>query len=226
MKRRALLAGAGVVAAVALYVLAPLGLRHVGFFEVRQVQVVGLHYLAPEHVLAQIGLEADRNVFASVRELEERVRAVPGIVSCRVQRRLPGTLRFELEEELPVAFARGKQGLVPLDEQARPLPYDPVATSFDLPLVERPDSVLTRSLALIRVADSTLFGLVDGVRWGSEETVVFELGDQRVLLRATPQPAEVRAVVTVRRHLLQEGQSFKELDARYQGQIVVRRGEA
>ncbi|MDH3456235.1 MAG: FtsQ-type POTRA domain-containing protein [Gemmatimonadota bacterium] len=226
MKRRLLLAGAGIAAAVAIYVLAPLGLRQIGFFKVRQVQIVGLHYLTPEHVLAQIGLESDRNVFASLAELERRVSDVPGIVAGRVRRRLPGTLRFELEEEMPVAFARGKEGLVPLDEAARPLPYDPVATSFDLPLVERPDSVLTRTLALIRVVDSTFFGLVDGVRRGGDGTVVFELGEQRVVLRAVPMPSEIRAVVTVRRHLLQEGQSFRELDARFQGQIVVRRGEA
>jgi cell division septal protein FtsQ len=226
VKRRLLVTGAGIAAAAAVYVLAPIGLRQIGFFQVRQVQVLGLHYLAPEHVLAQIGLESDRNVFASLAELEDRVKDVPGIVGARVRRRLPGTLRFELEEEMPVAFARGKEGLVPLDEAARPLPYDPAATSFDLPLVERPDSVLTRTLALIRVVDSTLFGLVDGVRRGGEGTVVFELGEQRVLLRAVPKQSEIRAVVTVRRHLLHEGVSFRELDARFRGQIVVRRGEA
>ena len=226
MKHRLLLGGAGIAAVVAAYVLAPLGLRQLSFFQVRQVQLVGLHYQAPEHVLVQIGLESDRNVFASLTELEDRVKSVPGIVGGRVRRRLPGTLRFELEEEVPVAFARGQEGLVPLDRAGRPLPYDPAVTSFDLPLVERPDSVLTRTLALIRVVDSTLFDLVDGVRRGGEGTVVFELGDQRVLLRAVPTQSEIRAVVTVRRHLLQEGKSFRELDARFQGQVVVRRGEA
>jgi cell division septal protein FtsQ len=226
VKRRFLLLGAGLAVVAGAYLVVPLGLRQLDFFQVRQVEIVGVRYLSPERVLTHIGIESDRNVFASLRELDRRAEAVPGVARADVRRRLPGTLQFVLEERMPVAFARGESGLVALDESSRPLPYDPSATSFDLPIVERPDSLLTEALALIRQTDPALFGMVDGVRWAGRQTVVVELGDQQLLLRARPKQSEIRAAETVRRHLLQEGRAFWQLDARFQGLIVVRRGEA
>jgi len=224
VKRR--LVGLGVVAAlmVAAWFLAPLGLSKLAFFQLRQVEVVGLRYLSPEMVLARIGIEADRNVFESLSEIDRRAEEVPGIVSARVVRRLPGTLRLELVEDPPVAFARGENGLVPLDIDARPLPYEPSVTGFDLPVAERPEPVLTRALATIRGADPQLFELVDGARRGQGGMVILELGEQRLILREDPLPAEIRAVETVRWHLTQNTVPFIELDARFDGWVVVRRG--
>jgi cell division septal protein FtsQ len=223
MKRRLVVSGAVMALAIALWFLAPLGLSKLSFFQLRQVEVVGLRYLSPELVLAEIGIEADRNVFESLSEIDHRAEGVPGIVNARVVRRLPGTLRLELVEEPPVAFARGQKGLVPLDIDARPLPYDPSVTGFDLPVAERPEPVLTRALATIRGEDPQLFQLVDGARRGQGGMVVLELGEQRVLLREDPLPAEIRAVETVRWHLIQKTEPFSELDARFDGWVVVRR---
>jgi len=226
MKRRLLVLGAVVALSIAAWFIAPLGLSKLDFFQLRQVEVVGLRYLSPELVLAQMGIEADRNVFESLSEIDRRAEGVPGVVSARIVRRLPGTLRLELVEEPPVAFARGENGLVPLDIDARPLPYDPSVTGFDLPVAERPEPVLTRALATVRGADPQLFHLVDGARRGPGGMVVLELGGQRVLLREDPIPAEIRAVETVRWHLTQNSVPFGELDARFDGWVVVRRGGA
>ncbi|MEE8573230.1 MAG: FtsQ-type POTRA domain-containing protein, partial [Gemmatimonadota bacterium] len=144
MKGRLVVLGVVAVLALAAWFLAPLGLSQLDFFQLRQVEVVGLRYLSPELVLARVKIEPDRNVFESLSEIDRRAEEVPGIISARVVRRLPGTLRLELVEEPPVAFARGEQGLVPLDIDARPLPYDPSVTGFDLPVAERPEPVLTR----------------------------------------------------------------------------------
>lgn len=226
MKRRLVVAGAALALGVGGWLLAPMGLSRLAFFRVRQVDVVGLHYLPPDAVVEHIGIEPQRNVFQSLGELRQRAEHVPGIVKARVERRLPGTLRFVLQEEVPVAFARGDSGLVPLDAQGRPLPYVPSVTGFDLPLVERPDSVLTRALALVRGTDSTLFRLVDGARRGRGSSVVLDLGAQRVLLPEEPTSADIVAVETVRWHLTQSSKAFTELDARFDGWVVVRRGGA
>ncbi len=226
MKRRLVVLGVVAVLVLAVWFLAPLGLSQLDFFQLRQVEVVGLRYLSPELVLARVKIEPDRNVFESLSEIDRRAEEVPGIISARVVRRLPGTLRLELVEEPPVAFARGEQGLVPLDIDARPLPYDPSVTGFDLPVAERPEPVLTRALATIRGADPQLFALVDGARRGQGGMIVLELGEQRLLLREDPMPAEIRAVETVRWHLTQNSVPFSELDARFDGWVVVRRGGA
>jgi len=224
MRRRLAVLGTVLVLAVAAWFAAPLALSQLKFFRVRQIEVTGLRYLSPALVLARVEIEPDRNTFESLGEIERRAEQVPGILSARVVRRLPGTLRLDLAEEPPVAFAPGEKGLVPLDVDAHPLPYDPSVTGFDLPVVERPEPVLTRTLATIRLAEPQLFDLVDGVRLEQGRTVVLELGGHRVLLRNDPMPAEIRALEIVRWHLTQNAVPFSQLDARFDGWVVVRRG--
>jgi hypothetical protein len=115
---------------------------------------------------------------------------------------------------------------VSLDSAARPLPYDAALTGFDLPLVERPDSVLTRVLALVRAVDSTLFREVDGAHRGARGSVVLEMGRQTVWLPRGADAAALRAVEAVRQHLAESGRAYTALDARFAGWILVRRGKA
>jgi cell division septal protein FtsQ len=224
MRRRQILIGAAAVAVLSgMVVLAPVGLRHVEFFRVRQVELVGLHYLSPHDVLDRLVLEHDRNAFDPLGEVEARARAIPGVLDVRADRRLPGTLRISVAEEAPVAFARGPDGLVPLDAASRPLPYDPSRSGFDVPVVERPDSGLTQMLEVIRRLDPPLFDEIDGVRRGSEESVILELGDRRVWLQAGAGAQEILALETVRRHLDRTAVPYRELDGRFDGWVVVRR---
>jgi cell division protein FtsQ len=195
----------------------------VAFFRVRQLELVGLKYLAPEQILREMPFEGERHLFDPTGDMVDRASAIPGVADVKAQRRLPGTLRLVFTERLPVAFAPNEQGLLPLDARGRPLPYDPAATGFDLPIVPRADTSLVRTLAQVRMADSVLFQQVDAARRGAGETVILELGRRQVLLRAIPTRADIRAVELVRRHLTQEGQAFDALDARFEGRIFVRR---
>jgi cell division septal protein FtsQ len=218
-----MLVGAAGLAAVALVWLVPLGLRQIEFFRVRQVEIVGLRYLSPGGVLDRIELEHDRNVFDPLGSIERRLAAVPGIVDFDIDRRLPGSLRITVYEEAPVAFARGRDGLVPIDLDARPLPYDPAETAFELPIVERPDAEVTRVLEMVRRVDPDLYAEIDGARRGRGESVILELGDKRLLLRAAVGEEDIRDVETVRLHLARNAVAYRELDARFDGWVVVRR---
>ncbi|HKI94928.1 MAG TPA: hypothetical protein VJ992_06520, partial [Gemmatimonadales bacterium] len=60
-RRRALIGLAAVAALALLAVLVPLGLRHVPFFRVRRVELVGVRYLAPDQVIGALGLAPDAN---------------------------------------------------------------------------------------------------------------------------------------------------------------------
>jgi cell division septal protein FtsQ len=224
VKRRLILFGVLVLVVIATAGFAPRALRHVEFFRMRQVELVGLRYLAPDQVLATLEIGPVHHLFDPTDEIEQRAEAIPGVVDAKVQRRLPGTLRIVFAEEVPVAFAPGATGLVPLDGECRSLPYDPAVTGFDLPLVPEVDTVLVRALALVRTADSSLFHEVDAARRGAGGTVVLELGGQAVLLRAAPTLEEIYAVGTVREQLMRSGRPFEALDARFAGWVVVRRG--
>lgn len=222
MKRgyRVAIVSASAIAAVAA---APLALRHVGFFRVRQIELVGVRYLAPDTVVAALGLRPRQNVFDDLDRMEGELLRLPGVVQAGVERRLPGTLRVSVVERVPVAFAPGADRLVAFDGEGRPLPYDPAATGLDLPVISRLDSLLVRTLSVVRLADSALFQEVDAARRTEGGSIVLALGARRVLLPGVPAVEDVRAVGAVRRHLATTGRRYGELDARFGGWIVVRR---
>jgi hypothetical protein len=201
----------------------PFLLRHIGFFRVRRVELVGVRYLAPDSVLAALKLRPRQNIFDDNAEIARRAESLAGVVTASVDRKLPGTLRVSILERIPVAFTPGPDRLVAVDGDGRPLPYNPAATGLDLPLVPRADSILIRTLAAIRLNDSALFQDVDAARRAAGTGVMLQLADRRVLLSGIPAPEDVRAVGTVRRHLASTGRKYAELDSRFQGWVIVRR---
>lgn len=196
-------------------------LRHVPFFTVRQVELVGVKYLAPDDVLDALALPDDLNVFDSKRVVERRAQSIPGITEVRVERRLPGTLRIGLRMREPVAFASGPHGFVVLDADARPLPYDPTRNDIDLPVVERADPTLTATLGVLQAVDPDFYGEVEYVRRVGDGVVV-TLESHRVFFDAVPTATAIEAVAAVRRHLESTDQAYDELDARFGGWVVVR----
>ncbi len=224
VKRPALLfAGAGALVLSGV-LLGPLALRRVSFFRVRRVELVGTRYLSPGQLTGQLGLRPDQNLFDDTGEIVRRAEQVAGVVSARVERRLPGTLRVVVVERVPLAFAPTPKGLAPLDAAGRTLPYDPAVTGLELPLVPRADSLVLGALARVRGADSTLYQEVQAAQRGPAGSVMLELGDRRVVLRSQPSSEDVQAVAAVRRQLAQSGRPYAELDARFAGWVVARRG--
>ena len=209
---------------------APLALRQVALFRVRQIELVGIRNLAPDAVIAALRLDPRASVFTDTRLLADRVRGLTGVADARVVRRLPSALMVEVKEVEPAALAPPIQrgGLVPVDAAGRPLPFDPARTALDLPIAASRDSGVVGVLALIQSVDPTLFQTITGARaarggGGSGGGVVLELGAHRVLVARDAGPEVIRAVVQVAQDLNAKGRPYVELDARYAGQVVVRR---
>ncbi len=224
MKRRIVLVAAGAVAVALTFLGAPHVLRHLAFFDVRQVELVGVRNLSPHVLVSALELRRDQNVFDDRDVLVERALAVRGIIGARIERRLPGTLRVIVTEQVPMAMAPGPEGFVPLDVRGQPLPYDPTATDLDLPIVARPDTLLVEALSAIRMANLDLFHEVDWVDFDGAGDIALRIGVHRLLFAAAPSLRDVDAVVAVRRELARRGVDYDELDARYKGWIVARRG--
>ena len=199
-------------------------LRPLRFFGVRRVEVVGARYLAPEAIAGALGLGERASIFEDLRLLERRVRALSGggIAGVHVARRLPGTLRVEVREELPVALAEGPAGLVTVGGDGHPLPYDVTATPVDAPLLARIDGPVVRVLATIQATDLGLYAEISAARSRGGE-VVLELNEGRVLLAPPMDAGVVRSVSAVRRDLAARSLPWLELDARYRGWVIVRR---
>ncbi len=224
MRRPVLVLVGCVLGAVLIVSMTPLVLGQIGFFRVRQIELVGLRYHSAEQVLAGLALAPDQNLFASKRAIERRAAEMPGIIDLKVERKLPGTLRIVLEERQPVAFMAVDSGLVVLDGDGNRMGYDPAESGLDLPFVGQPEPNLLRALALVGATDTDLYGQVDAARLRQDGTILLELGTKKIILGTEPSAGDIRSVVAVRRYLADSGQTFDQLDARFSSQVVVRRG--
>jgi len=225
------LAWAGVVLLViAGWMTAPLAFRRLRFFRVRQVEIVGVRYLDAAQVLAAMRLPAQASVFDETAPLVERLRGLDGIADASVIRRPPGSLKVIVREIEPVALLEdGRGALAVVDADARPLPFDPARQPLDLPIVRTVgaagDSSVVGLLARVQVADPALYQTIDAAR-GTDSPrgdVVLELGSHRMLFGRDAGPEVIEAVMLVARDLAAKAKPYVELDARFAGQVVVRR---
>ncbi len=223
------LAWAGVAMIVMVsWMTAPLGLRRLQFFRVRQVEIIGIRFLDADQVLAALRLSPTASVFDDIEPLTDRLRGLDGVADASVSRRPPGSLKVIVREIEPVAFVMsGRGALTPVDADGRPLPFD--LTGLDLPVVRASagDSSVVGLLARVQAVDPALFQAIDAAR-RTETTrgdVLLELGGgaHRVLLSRDAGPEVIEAVVLVARDLAAKARPYRELDARFAGQVVVRR---
>ena len=226
-RQRALLSVAGSALLGVSWLGAPLVLRRLPMFRVRQIELVGVRNLAPDAVIAALRLGPRASVFGDTRLLADRVRGLAGVAEARVVRRLPTVLSVELREVEPaalVAAPRGSgRGLVAVDAAGHPLPFDPARLGLDLPIVASGDSGVVAVLALIQSVDPALFQSITGARGFARRGVLLEIGPRRVLVGRDAGPEVIRAVVLVAQDLAAKGRAYRELDARFAGQVVVRR---
>ena len=214
--------GGLLLAALGWFGLPPL-LRHTEFFRVRRVEVRGLRNLAAAEVVKALKIPPGASVFDDPGELVARARTVPGLTDVEVRRRLPGTLRVTVQEAAPVAFVPRVRRLAMVDEAGTVLPFDATLSAPDLPVIREPDSVVTRLLARVRDVDATLFGWVL-TGWRAGPDVILQVNGQRYWFRPDAPVEVIRAVTAVAQDLARKGRRYDELDARFQGQVVVRRG--
>jgi cell division protein FtsQ len=213
--------GLGVAGAVLVLSTLAVVFGQVPFFRVRQIEVIGVRYLAPNAIISAAQLEIDQNLFDPVGRIEDRLRAVPGIVGAEVSRRLPGTLRISVQERLPVAVVPGPDGMITLDRAAQPLPFDPAQSEIDLPVVRSADSMLTSALGSVVATDPDLYATIQSVEAGMGG-VILTLREGRVLLNANPTLEEIRSLGAIWRHVIESGRSFGELDGRFAGMVILR----
>jgi cell division septal protein FtsQ len=224
-KRRAAAGVFIVVVAVAFaWLITPRILERLPLFRVQQVDLVGVKHLAPDAVITALRIPAGASVFLDTHLLADRVKGLRGVAQASVVRRWPGTLEVRVSEVEPAAFVASVPGgsLVAVDAAGGALPYDPERTGLDLP-VATADPGVVAVLAVVQAVNPDMFQSVIAARGMGRSGVVLELGAYRILLRRDAGPAEIRAVALVARDLAARRRRYTELDARFAGQVVVRR---
>lgn len=215
-------AGAAMAVMIA-WMAAPVGLRRLAFFRVRQVELVGIRYLDADQVLAALRLSPQASVFDDTNVLVDRLRSLDGVADVAVARRPPGSLKVIVREVEPVALVADARGaLTVVDAGGHALPFELVG--LDLPVVQAADSAVVGVLARVQLFDPALFQSIDAARRvDAQHDVALELGTRRVLLARDAGPEVIQAVQLVARDLAAKARPYAELDARFAGQVVVRR---
>jgi cell division septal protein FtsQ len=212
----------GLTAAAILWIATPPVLRRLEFFRVRRVEIAGTQYLAPAKIIAALGLEERASVFDDLASAGSDLRALPGVRSALVKRRLPGTLEILVEEAVPVALAPRGASLTLLDSSGNVLPFDPAVAAPDLPIAASVDRFVARVLAGVRTADPDLFGRVDAARRVQDDVLLEVNGGRRVWFGPAVTAEDIRAVSAVAEDLARQGRKYTELDGRFAGQVIVR----
>jgi cell division septal protein FtsQ len=213
----------GLALAAALWFLGPPLVRNLGFFRLRRVEFHGITHLTPERLMPAIKLPDDASIFATLDGIEERLTAIPGVLGASVHRRVPGTLRVDIEEARAVALVPSRDGgMMLVDERGRALPFDPAVLAPDLPIMSRPDSAVAAVLARVREVDPGLFARIASAATRQKD-VVLQVDSQRYWFRPNVSAEAILAVTAVAADLARRKWDYAELDGRFAAQVVVRR---
>ena len=210
-------------------------LRRMDTFRVKQVEVRGTRWLAPDEVLETSGLTEMSSVFDSpdawIASLEEH----PMIQAVRIERRLPSTVRIVVTETQPVALVRATT-LLPVDETGRVLPIAPEAARLDLPIlmgavevgsngyIDARAQQAVGALARLQREEPALAAAVSEFDGGSALRLQLRLSYPTVaLLPLEPTATRLNEVRRTLDDLATRGELplTRVVDGRFEGQVVV-----
>jgi cell division protein FtsQ len=215
---------------IALLVLAasplwgPHVLRHLAFFRVRRVEILGARYTPPAELLDRLRVDTTRSVWDPLGPLEARIRSHAQIESVTVTRKLPGTLVVQVLERRPVALVNGTSGLRAVDERGRRLPLDPSRTPIDAPIVTAPprDTTVYHLLGAMQRDAPGLYARLSSIRVIGMDELVLQFSDLPVRAMTNVTLARLGDIVPVERDLLRRELRAAELDLRYRDQVIAR----
>ena len=243
-RRRLVLAALAVLTAAAASSprWAPPLLARIPWFAAERVEVTGARLLAPHEVLAASGVRIGVSVWTDPAAWEAALARHPVVASARVTRRLPKTLRIRVVEKTPAALVQAGT-LRPATADGEVLPVDPARAAVDLPLLQgrvKEDRASRVTDAAARAAlaetarlaalDPALMARVSEVRPAGKSDVRLTLAAADVLLRAgadEPALGRLRAALddVARRAAADTARQGRPvIDARFDDQVVVRRG--
>jgi cell division protein FtsQ len=216
-----------IVASTAFFVLlsplwAPLLLRHMAFFRVRHVEIVGARYIQPRDLLDRLKVDTLSSVWDRSGPLEARVSQHPLVRQVEIHRRLPGTLVVRVVEHAPVALVPSTNGFRAYDERGVTLPIDPSTVDVDAPVLNQPDRALLRLLGAARADAPDLYRRVSEARRVGPDEVLLVLDSIPVRALADVTLDRLTDLELVENDLLRRRLRAIELDLRYRDQVIAR----
>jgi cell division septal protein FtsQ len=218
-------------------------LTHVNYFNVKQVEVAGAHWAAPDSLLHLAAIRSDRSVWDDFDDVESRLEEHPLIESAVIKRSGLRGLRLIVSEVEPIALVSVPNlGAVRADGTL--LPIDPTRTPLDLPLVavdaqvnedstrlaEGPALDALLIFAKLQTLDPALAALASDFELAADRGLIVNMVEsqpvQSLVLPAEFGEVLVKRVRATLSDLRSRGIEATVMEARYANQIVVRRQQA
>ena len=211
-------------------------------FEIREVRVVGADVVHPSVVVAEAGLNGERlHLWSDFDPYAAAVLRDPMLVAARFERRFPNRLTLVVEERRPIALLQLDR-LTPVDAAGLVLPVSAFYGGWDVPVVtvdwERAEVVGSGRvrvgavrhaltwLAAVETRLPALYGGISTVELDARGGIALRVDspDCVVLLDERTSIEKLSLLDDVLRDLEAKGESYSQIDLRFDDQIVVRRG--
>ena len=242
-RTRWLLLACGACAVTSVAAGAPAMLRRMDSFKVQRVEIRGTKYFAPYDALVETGITRTSNVFDQFDPWRARLLRHPMVLSARIERQLPNTIKVEIVEAEPIALVRTPD-LQPVDARGRSLPIDPANIDLDLPVLERAatpnaqgyfkDTSTQQAIAVLnalRNGDQRLYNWISEVAPSANRGLLLRLREPagaHALVSADPRALRLRELEVALADLSARGElnRLQKIDARFRDQIVVSLAQA
>jgi cell division protein FtsQ len=202
----------------------PNALRHLSFFRVRKVEILGARYTAPAELLERLRVDTTRSVWDPIAPLEARLRSHPQVAQVVIMRKLPGTLVVQVTERHPVALVNGPGGLRAVDERGVRLPLDPSRTPVDAPIVTAAprDTMVYHLLGAMQREAPALYAKLSSIRAQGADEILLQIADLPVRAMTSVTLARLGDIDPVQRDLMRRQLHAAEIDLRYRDQVIAR----
>lgn len=224
----------------------PLLLSQLAFFRIREIEVVGTHFLDPAKIVARMRVDTLRSIWSETDIYRDRIESHPQVTSVEIERKLPSKLIVHVHENLPVALVSAAAGFLTYDSAGRKLPIDPKQLAPDLPIIPQADTAILSLLGRIRTSNPFLFERVSEISRPAPAEMLFLLvAGERKTSSAPPDSSALDSTVTevpvlrvrvplgvtvtrltdifpVETDLKRRQVKVAELDLRYRDQVIAR----
>jgi len=196
--------------------------RRLAFFNVRRVEVVGAHYLAPSDVLMRLKVDTMASVWDPTAPLVARVLTHAEVERAEVRRKLPGTLVVEVTERVPVALVPAANGFRVFDAHGRVLPIDPARVTVDAPVLSQRDTAVLRFLGELRRGMPEMYARVNTISSVGADEMLIELKSHPVRAMKDVSLDRLTEIDPVEADLARKQLGATEIDLRYKDQVIAR----
>ena len=113
-----------------------IGILFTPLFNLSEIEIEGNLKLTAEEIIKASGLVMGENIFKfKLKESGEKISKIPYVNSIRVERKLPGKIRIEITESIPMAYIPYNDKLIVTDYEGKVLEVKTEKINYAVPIL-------------------------------------------------------------------------------------------